>query len=338
MSFFYTAETARRLADPTCLPGEAPTYDWSFTSVKRLQFDTMLVNASVMTHDREDIRVQAYGECSGLSAELRKGVLHLSAPLPFKLGKTQRPLQLLRRWLELEASMTTLTSGSSSSRHFRVNGREIDLRQALQLVIWMPALTPMTVARPYGAIGIGCQMGNLHVVSSMELAVFATQVHRLTGAIGASSSVEVGGVTGGVELETNLSSKLTTGDVAGNVKLELGSSTQAALGQIGGDLRLTSGLGGNVKAQSVAGDIHVEGTSTKVAIASGVSGKLSADLSIDCKLTHAGRVTEISHLDLSPGATAVINGQRYTWSPFGNDNAPRAPRPPRPPRPPRMPW
>lgn len=269
------------LADPRNLPtGNGRTEErFNASGIHTVTLGLMLAQVAVIPMNTNGIQLIGY---SGDEAMLRAlhgraegGDLHIGGDLPFKAGQASGGFNRGGN-VFIGGSMSftggTFTSYSSSGGGFTqmvVNGREVDLARAIEVVLVIPRSMNVRVREVVGAIGFTDDLdGSLDFSPEFQANVVARGVKSIAGEVRGSGRADIGHVAGDAEVEISGSGTVQFGSVAGRIAARIsgsgnvginGDTSQSMRARVSGSGSITHHgriLGGAELKVSGSGQIH----------------------------------------------------------------------------------
>ncbi|MDB5185342.1 MAG: hypothetical protein JWN38_1150 [Candidatus Saccharibacteria bacterium] len=290
---------APALAEGRGLPTAASDYKYSRqlgAGVRTIVLDTMLAQVAVLPQQTDQVTLVVYGGDDEMIGRLvpvvTNGVLTLKGDLPYKPGSAS---QNMRGGNVFIGGNVTISGGSFSSVDNNVliiNGREVDLERAMQLVLMVPQGINLKVRGLVGAVGVGPGLGGeIDFSASLNTRLFANDATSLTGDVAGSGSAEVLLVDGDVDVEISGSGRFNIGQATGKIEAKISGSGRVTIaGGRSRSLRASVSGSGKITHQgSLVGDarLRVSG-SGKIEVGT-VGGELDHNISGSGKITANGQ-------------------------------------------------
>lgn len=262
----------------------------------KIVFGQMLAQVAIVPMPIDSINLISYDGDEEMLRALRSRVegrtLKLEGQIPFKPGGSRHSFGSGMVFGDLTISGGSFSSYSSGNGDVIViNGREVDLDRAIQLVLMVPSTMDLKFCELIGAVGITDHLdATLDFSQSVRADLKASSVQSLIGDISGSGKVTLESVVEDAELEISGSGSFNVGSVggvvqakitgSGNIVVNGGSSSRLRAsvsgsgnvwhnGTVTGDARLRVSGGGHVTAAHVNGEVDSGVTGTGSVTANG---------------------------------------------------------------------
>jgi hypothetical protein len=319
--------TARQLAEPQDVSFQKALYNETFAGAHTLKLGLMLAQVAIRVNpSARAIGVQGFGDgptLRAISATNEAGTLKISAPLPFVAEDSVTRSRSHQSSHGFQGNVFggnvvgkvvggfvsgggMVISGSSISIGGGISvingvvyydGREVDMRRKILLVITVPSETSIKAKDMFGNIGIGGQLqGDLSVNASGESAVYAESVNAFRANFSGSCTAELGVVAGRLNADISGSGVVQASTARGEVNADISGSGRVFV------------LDPNSTSASVNADISGSGQFIH-------RGTVKGDVEFDISGSGYVSVTKaLGDVDdsISGNGSADINGRRYT--------------------------